>query len=50
MNRDLKRIIRWKAVEQYFKVALFVFQFSLVSSFGELINVGFVAAWSERVI
>ena len=39
-SMDLKNVtIHWKAVEQYFTVVLFVFQFYSVCSFGKLINV-----------
>ena len=39
MDRTLKTI-NWKAVEQYFTVVLFVFQFSPVCNFGKVINFG----------
>ena len=37
MDRPLK-CVHWKAVEQYFIVVLFVFQFYLVCNFGRFIN------------
>ena len=41
MDRILKSvIIRWEAVEQYFTVVLFVFQFYLVCNFGKFVNFG----------
>ena len=41
--------ICWKAVEQYFTVLLFVFQFYLVCNLGKLINFELGTAKSERV-
>ena len=40
--------IHWKAVEQYFTVVLFVFQFS-VCNFGKFNNFGLDTVRSERV-
>ena len=39
--------IHWKAVEQYFTVELFVFQFSPVSNFGQFIDFGLGTLRSE---
>ena len=33
--------IRWKAVDQYFTVELFIFHFYLVCNFGTFVNFGF---------
>ena len=41
--------IHWKAVEQYFTVVLFVFQFYPISNFGKFINFGLGTIRSERV-
>ena len=41
--------IHWKAVEQYFTVVLFVFQFYPVCNFGGFINFGLGTVRSERV-
>ena len=41
--------IRCKAVEQYFTVVLFVFQFYPVCNFGKFIFLGLGAVRSERV-
>ena len=41
--------IHWKAVEQYFTVVLFVFQFYPVCNFGKVISFGFGTVRSERV-
>ena len=40
-------ITHWKAVEQYFTVVLFVFQYYLVCDFGTFINFGLETVWSE---
>ena len=42
-------ITLWKAVEQYFTVVLFVFQFSLVCNFGKFIHFGLGTVRSEMV-
>ena len=39
----------WNAVEQYFTVVLFVFQFYPVFNFGNFLNVGLDTVRSERV-
>ena len=41
--------IRWKAVEQYLTVVLFVFEFFLVCYFGKCISFEPCAVRSERV-
>ena len=41
--------ILWKAVKQYFTVALFVFQFKSVCNFGKIINFGLGTVRCERV-
>ena len=41
--------IHWKAVEQYFIVVLFVFQFYPVCNFGKFIIFGLGTVKSERV-
>ena len=41
--------VRWKAVELYFTVVLFVFQFYPVCNFGKFDNFGFDIIRSERV-
>ena len=41
--------IHWKAVEQFFTVALFVFQFYTVCNFGKFITSGLGTVRSERV-
>ena len=41
--------INWKAVEQYFTVVLFVFQFYSVCDFGKFISFGLGTIRSERV-
>ena len=41
--------IHWKAVEQYFTVVLFVFQFYPVCNFGTFIKFGLGTVGSERV-
>ena len=41
--------IRWKAVEQYFTVKLFVFQFYPLCNFVKFINFGVGIVTSERV-
>ena len=48
MDRTLK-CDHWKAVEQYFTVVLFVFQFYPVCKFAKLINCGLCTVKSERV-
>ena len=42
-------IVRWKAVEQYFTVVLFVFQFHPVCNLGKFISFGLGTVSSERV-
>ena len=44
-----KVAIQWKAVEQYFAVALFVFEFDQVCNFGKLINFRLGTVRSERI-
>ena len=41
--------IYWKAVERYFTVVLFVFQFFPNGNFGRFINFGFSNVRDERV-
>ena len=41
--------LHWKAVEQYFTVVLFVFQFYPASNFGKFISFGLGNVRSERV-
>ena len=41
--------IHWKAVEQYFTVVMFVFQFYPVCNFGKFINFVLDTVRSERV-
>ena len=41
--------IRWKAVEQYFTVVLFVFQFTTVCNLTTLENFGLSTVRTERV-
>ena len=41
--------IHWKAVEQYFTVLLFVFQFYSVCNFRKFVNSGLGTIRSERV-
>ena len=49
-SMDRTRTIYWKAVEQYFTVKLFVFQFYPVCDFGKFINLALGTIRSERVI
>ena len=42
--------IRWKAVEQYFNLVLFVFQFYPVCNLGNFIIFGLGTVRSERVV
>ena len=41
--------IQWKAVERYFTVVLFVFQFNPVCNFGKFTNFGLGIIRGERV-
>ena len=41
--------IRWKAVEQYFVLVLFVFQFCPGSNFGKFINFGLGTVRSKKL-